>query len=203
MLPKNREYYIACSGGVDSMSSLNFLLKGKRTPYAILYYNHNTGSYANEAEILLRHKSKELDCLFITDCLKEDLPSSISKQHFWREKRYSFFDSVIKQKKLPIITAHTLDDCVEQYIISCFFRPNCLPIIPYNGPSNTIRPFRSWKKTDIRDYALKNSVSFLEDPSNFKNDYLRNKVRNKLVPILKDMDSNVYNHVRKLILSEK
>jgi tRNA(Ile)-lysidine synthase TilS/MesJ len=46
-IPKS-EFGIACSGGVDSMAILDFLVKGRYNPH-ILYFNHNT-EHGDEAE---------------------------------------------------------------------------------------------------------------------------------------------------------
>jgi len=39
-IPKT-EFGLACSGGVDSMAILDFLIKGRYLPH-VLYFNHNT-----------------------------------------------------------------------------------------------------------------------------------------------------------------
>ncbi len=46
-IPKNK-FGIACSGGVDSMAVLDFLIQGKYKP-EVLYFNHNT-DHGQQAE---------------------------------------------------------------------------------------------------------------------------------------------------------
>jgi tRNA(Ile)-lysidine synthase TilS/MesJ len=48
-LPDNNKFFVACSGGVDSMSALHWLARGNRMPYAIIHVHHNTGAYADRA----------------------------------------------------------------------------------------------------------------------------------------------------------
>jgi tRNA(Ile)-lysidine synthase len=40
-------------------------------------------------------------------------------------------------------------------------------------------------KAELEEFARKNKIPFREDPTNFSSDFLRNRIRNKLLPLLK------------------
>ena len=46
---------------------------------------------------------------------------------------------------------------------------------------NIVRPMILVHKDEIHEYATKNKIKFRVDTSNFKNDYVRNKIRNKIL----------------------
>ena len=58
--------------------------------------------------------------------------------------------------------------------------------IPENN-GKIIRPFINFEKTEILKYAKKNKLKWREDASNQSNIYLRNKIRNELVPLLNSL----------------
>lgn len=201
-LPPDNGYYIAVSGGMDSVAALSFLLSSKRYPIAILYYNHNTGQYSNDAEDFVANIADKESIDFISEKLTTSTPSGVSKEAFWRNKRYNFFNNVTKDNPAPIITAHTMDDCLEQYIMSTMIRIKEYPLIGYLGPSNTIRPFRTWKRKDIESFFNKKKLRCIEDPSNKNTKFTRNYIRHNIVPHILHLNPGIYKHVLSLIEQE-
>ena len=104
---------------------------------------------------------------------------------------------------MPIVLAHNLDDCVEQYVINTVVRPSKTVTIRYNGPSNTIRPFRTWKKSDIIDYAKRNNLTYIEDPSNSDDSLTRNYVRHQIIPLILNVNPGLYTQVKEKVLLDK
>jgi len=200
-LPKNEEFYLACSGGIDSVVALYWLAQAKRKPRGLIYVHHNTGIHADEAErsVLVLH-----DILRIKELCMTKIPAYVagtgSKEKYWRTERYAFFGEVQRVSSLPIITAHTLDDCVEQYIINTLVRPRKAFTIPYKGPKNTIRPFRMWKKQDIKYFAHRKLIKHVEDPSNVDISFTRNLVRHEIMPKLLQVNPGLYSLVSKQIM---
>lgn len=168
--------YLACSGGIDSMFVLDFLLKGKRE-VTLLYFNHNT-EHGKEALDFLKNISDKLNLTLIS----EEYLGTDSTEVSWRNARYSFFS---KYTDMPIITAHHLDDNIETYIMSEV--KGTAKFIPYKR-GNIIRPFLLFSKKSILEYVRRYNVSWIEDDSNSKCDYDRNKIRNKVIPILREIN---------------
>lgn len=187
------------------MASLNWMLAGNRKPKAVIYINHNTGDYANKAEDFVFEycKSKKIDA--ISNKITQTPPKGVSKEAWWRSQRYNLFNSILEEESVPypIVLAHNLDDCVEQYIISTLVRFNPNKIIAYNGPSNTIRPFRTWSRKEINTYVTKHNLTWIEDPSNTNTKYLRNNVRHNILPLISNLNPGIYKYVKNLIIKEK
>jgi tRNA(Ile)-lysidine synthase len=201
-LPKDGEFHMACSGGVDSMAALNWLRRGGRVPKSILYVNHNTGEYSNKAHHLVTGYARIHNIRIDSIRIQKHKEGTGSREEYWRDQRYAFFDGIQAVDPLPIVLGHHLDDCLEQYVSNKLIRPRKAFTIPYKGKHNTIRPFRTWKKSSIREYAQRWKVQFIEDPSNKDTTYTRNKIRHDVLPTLLEMNPGLYRFVAKQIMLE-
>ena len=95
-----------------------------------------------------------------------------------------------------IAVAHNLDDQVETF----FMR-----IIRGSGPAGLagipavrgkiIRPVIGIYRKEIEEYLKSNKLSFVTDSSNLKDDYLRNKLRSSLMPLLTELNPNIMDTV--------
>lgn len=173
-IPKN--VYLACSGGKDSMMALHFLLQGRRDVH-VLYYNHGT-KHGKEAEHFVHEFCRE-------NKLHLDIGTyygGTNTEAAWRDARYKFF-SFYKDK--PIITCHHLNDNIETWLMSSIKGQS--KFIPYSR-NNVIRPFLLSTKRDIDLYVTRNNIEWIEDPSNIENEYSRNKLRNQVMPVLRDIN---------------
>jgi tRNA(Ile)-lysidine synthase len=186
-IPKG-EFGLACSGGVDSMAVVNFLLNGGWNPN-ILYFNHNTehGKLAEEfvTNYCERHN------LRLTIGRTEIKPQS-NKEKIWSDLRYEFFSKF----DFPIITCHHLDDCVETYLFSCL--RGFQSVIPYSK-GNVIRPFLLNEKSQFYKWCETKRVPFIEDESNKCVDYSRNRIRHNIVPEAILVNPGLKTVVRKMI----
>lgn len=197
--------YVAVSGGADSMAALHFLLnstwKGhSRRVVGIIHVNHGTGFYADEAQRLVKEFGASHP--FLLTGISEKIgppPEGRSKEDYWREERYKVFS---QYNDYPIVTAHHLDDCVEQYIINKMVLFNNRNVISYYGPCGVVRPFRTWTKESILEYCEKHKIEYLDDPSNEDTRFLRNNIRHNVIPTLLKMNPGLKNQVRKLIVEE-
>jgi tRNA(Ile)-lysidine synthase len=105
-----------------------------------------------------------------------------SLQNWARERLRLLFP--FKERKLRfIVTAHHLNDELETFIINLSRGSGIkgLSGIPKNE-NRILRPFLTFSKSEIYAFAEENNIDFREDKSNQKDDYLRNKIRNQIVP---------------------
>lgn len=186
-IPKG-ELGLACSGGVDSMAILNFLLNGGYHPH-VLYFNHNT-EHGNEAEKFILKYCKTHN-LKLTIGRTELKPTS-NKEKIWSDARYEFFSKF----DFPVITCHHLDDCVETYIFSCL--RGFQSVIPYSK-GNVIRPFLLNEKSVFTKWCSDKGVPFVQDESNDCVDYSRNRIRHNIVPEALLVNPGLKTVVRKMI----
>tara|TARA_R100000808_G_C2124909_1_gene135332 strand:+ start:136 stop:726 length:591 start_codon:yes stop_codon:yes gene_type:complete len=186
--PIPKRLYLACSGGIDSMFAMHFLRAGGRdvTP---LYFNHGT-EFGQSCENFL----KSLDIGAIYGKIEKTPEKGRSLEDFWRECRYNFLEQFADA---PVVTAHHLDDQIETWLQGvCHGRLD--RIIPYKR-GNYIRPFIYVSKREIKDYAHRHSLTYLNDPSNEDVRFTRNRIRNKIIPELLETNPGFYKSIKKLV----
>ena len=144
----------------------------------------------------LRGRDSDLDERFVKNlACRYDLPLFIlhpkitaknNLEEKLRDIRYTFFETIRTETKSHfIITAHHEDDQAETFLLH-LFRGSGLHGLAAMRPKNNflIRPLLNTSRADILDYLKMRNLSFCTDKSNHSNQFLRNKIRNKLLPLL-------------------
>ncbi|MCT2562338.1 tRNA lysidine(34) synthetase TilS [Chryseobacterium herbae] len=198
--PENHRYLLAVSGGADSMV-LASLFQGLGLVYQIAYVNYK-----------LRGEDSDLDQKTVQDfCEKNHIPFHLyevsekdkkpdnSIQLWARELRYRFFREIQNQEELEfLVTAHHLNDQLETFIINLSKASGIDGLSGIPAASNhTLRPLLIFSKKEIYDYAEENGIDFREDLSNKKSDYLRNKIRNEIVPRLLETNDHFLENFKR------
>ncbi|PTT29707.1 tRNA lysidine(34) synthetase TilS, partial [Chryseobacterium sp. HMWF028] len=205
--PENRTYLLAVSGGVDSMVLASLFrdfgheIQDSKFRFQVAHINYK-----------LRGNDSDLDQKTVQDfCEKnhikfhlyevseKDRKPENSIQLWARELRYSFFKEIQEKENLEfLVTAHHLNDQLETFIINLSKAAgiNGLSGIPSND-NNILRPLLNFSKKEIYEFAEQNAVEFREDLSNKKNDYLRNKIRNEIVPMFMETNDHFLENFRK------
>ena len=129
---------------------------------------------------------------------KTDNPS----EDYLRSKRQEFFRQWGGDQDL-IVTAHHLDDQVETILFRIFRGTGIKGIKGINQFStidgvNFFRPFLDIKKHDLKEYALKNNIPWVEDDSNEESNFSRNKIRNLILPSIRETWSSIDKAIIKL-----
>ncbi len=190
-LPNNPalHYFVACSGGVDSMVLLYILQKNG---YAVsaLHVNYQLRGLDSEKD----QKLIETTCkrVGISVHIKRiDLHKMLeinggNLQEEARNERYAFFQNFTKTADSKIVFGHHADDQVETFFLNL---ARGAGIMGLSGmlEENTgyLRPLLPFSKAEILAYAAENNVVWREDISNESNTYQRNKLRNIILPALK------------------
>jgi tRNA(Ile)-lysidine synthase len=185
--PWNR-YFVACSGGLDSMTLL-YLLQKLNKNVSALHINY-----------LLRGEDSEKDQELVEEACKQlgipchvkrvDLKRYLSEaggnlQEQARKVRYSYFETFKVKRDHFIVLGHHSDDQVETFFLN-LARGGGMMGLSAMLPKHEqyLRPFLTFSKEEILGYALKHELKWREDLSNTKNDYNRNKLRNVILPEL-------------------
>jgi tRNA(Ile)-lysidine synthase len=113
----------------------------------------------------------------------------ISIQEAARILRYEFLEKVRVTNGLDLIaTAHTADDQAEE-LLSRLIR-GCglqgLAGIPWKRDNTVIRPMLGIYSWEIRAFLSSCSISHVEDSSNLKRKYVRNRIRLDLIPYIRE-----------------
>lgn len=187
-----RNIAIAVSGGVDSMAVLDFLRRSRNV--TVLHYNHGTGVYADQATDLVREYCKKFSLECKVGFNAEDIPSGVSSEAWWREKRYAWFESATS---LPVITAHHLGDVVENWIFTSL---NGNPFLIPAARGQYLRPFLSTDKKDFESWCKRKEVPFVVDPSNVDTRYRRNYIRHVMMPHAEQINPGIRKTIRKKVI---
>ena len=183
---------VACSGGIDSMVVVNFLLQGRRK-VRLAYFNHDTSHSKQAQEFVEKYANKNNLDLFVGRV--RGTKGKRSMEEFWRDERYSFFNRIDTNF---LITCHHLDDVVETWVMSAM-HGNC-KLIPYQRNENIYRPFLMTSKKTIKDYADKKKLEWVEDPSNARTEYIRNHVRHSMMPGILKINPGIRTMIRKKLI---
>ena len=195
---------IAVSGGVDSIVLFHLCLKLK------------LNFFVAHCNFKLREKESDLDEKFVRDlAIKNNikfytksfntkkLSSNYNKsiQMVARELRYSWFEELSKELNVKhILTAHHLDDSLETFLINLSRGSGIDGLLGIPRVNDTVyRPLLIFKKDEILSYAKENKISWREDSSNRKQDYLRNQIRIEVLPKLKEINPNLLDNFSKSI----
>ena len=145
----------------------------------VAHFNHGTRTSADLDEQFVFSRCKELKVPFET--MKIMLGEGVSEE-LARQKRYDFLYHVANKYGGEIYTAHHLDDLIESIAINLIRGTGWRGLTPFSD-NRIHRPFieMGFYKTDILRFAAENKVLFREDPTNSTDDYLRNRVRSKLL----------------------
>lgn len=186
MVARDDHVVCAVSGGADSVALLfgMYLLREKLgITLSAAHFNHH-----------LRGEESDRDEQFVREfCGRYDIPLKVGEA--WvtpgkkgleaaaREARYSFFATLSGK----IATAHTADDNAETVLMH-LVRGTGLRglggISPVNR--NIIRPMLTVTRQEVLAFLEEYSLSFVEDSSNAGDDFLRNRLRHRVMPLLKE-----------------
>ena len=191
-----RRVYVAVSGGVDSMSALDFVRKGKRLVH-VLHFDHGTAHGKDARKFVEEYcKSEKLEVTVST--LKRSRDKSESLEEFWRNERIRFFR---EHTDAPIVTAHHLDDAVEWWVFTSLHGHSRL-MSCRNHESGVVRPFLATPKSELISWAERKGVPHVSDPSNESRNYARNRIRHDIVPHALLINPGLHTTIRKLIIGD-
>ena len=106
-----------------------------------------------------------------------------------RDLRYAWFEELRRQLSYDkIAVAHHADDQSETFFIN-LLRGAGLRGLKGMQPQNgvIIRPLLWASREQIHQYALENQITWREDHTNAETVYLRNKIRNQLLPAFDEL----------------
>jgi len=187
-----RKCTIAFSGGIDSVVISDFLLNGKRD-VQLAFFHHGTVN-SERAEEFVRTFAEERRVPLRIGRINSEKSRGLSPEEFWRNERYSFLDSLGS----PVITGHHLGDAIETWIFTSLHGESKL--IPYSR-GNVIRPFLVTPKEEIRSWASRRNLTWIEDESNGDPRYMRNRIRMHIVPEALKVNPGLGTVIRKKYLS--
>lgn len=188
---------VGLSGGPDSIFLLYILHNYFNNQLIITHINHKLrGVDSDLDEKFVRTISQKLKIpLYVIreDVKKLSNENKKSIEEVGREVRFSFFDKILKVENFnKIALGHNLDDNVETILINFIKGSGTKGLIGIpEKRDNIIHPIINIKKEEILKFLEENKIEYRVDKTNFEIDFLRNKVRNYLLPIIeKEFNKN-------------
>jgi tRNA(Ile)-lysidine synthase len=188
-----KKYVVAVSGGPDSLAlvaltrSYNFY-KSTKFYYVLIDHNirKNSNLEAQKVKKLLNKNNINLK-IFLN---KKKITKNIQAEA--RNTRYDLLNRFCKKNRIKILlTAHNLEDQVETFLIR-LSRGSGLkglsamkPLRKLSTYVSLYRPVLDIKKKSLIKIAKNIFGTYLKDPSNINEKYLRTKVRNLKKPLEK------------------
>lgn len=192
LFDSSQEVLLAISGGRDSvaMSEL-FHQAGFRFGIAHCNFHLRPGD-CDRDEAFVKSLAKKYNVPFYVahfDAKEDSKLWKCSIEDAARRERYAFFDKVNKENNYDVIaTAHHRNDSIETFFINLLRGTGISGlhgILPKNG--NIVRPMLCFDRQDIDEFVNNEGLCFVDDYTNNDDDYRRNLIRHKLIPILKDI----------------
>ena len=190
----------AVSGGADSVALLFalFLLREKLDfSLAAVHFNHGLrGAESDQDEAFVRML-----------CDRYDIPLTVGRgsvtagkkglEAAARDARYAFFDTLPGK----IATAHTADDNAETVLMH-MIRGTGLKglgaIAPRRG--RIIRPMLTVTRQEVLAFLEEFNLSYRTDSSNETDDFLRNRIRHHVMPLLERENPRICENLSAMAL---
>lgn len=208
MIEPGQHILVALSGGMDSavlLHALKYVSKQEKFTLSALHINHMLrGRAAIEDEEKARKMCEALCVPFY--CLRFDVAAFAKKNKLSIELsgRAVRYEQLFALKKIidadKIATAHHFQDNIETVIMRCMRGvgvEGLRGIAPYRR-GGVIRPLISFTKTEIVQYARMRKIKYGVDATNAQNEYLRNRVRNVVIPRCKEVNPDFEQLIERL-----
>lgn len=204
LLADARPTLLAVSGGMDSMVMADIFHRAGHL-FGIAHCNFQLrGAESDADERLVRQLAERWKVLFFSTRFETGSfaeKHGLSIQMAARQLRYAWFREIALQNDFArVATAHNLNDSVETALLN-FTRGAGLgglkgiaPLTNFEIPAegipegegsgtDLIRPLLFASRSEIEAYAKQNAILWSEDSSNASDDYTRNYLRHRILPL--------------------
>lgn len=180
---------VGLSGGADSAALLAVLTA---LGYRCIAVHCHFGLRGDEADRDLEHSARlaeKLGCEFRSirfNTWEYMADNHLSVEMACRELRYDFFEKLrLETGAAAIAVGHHRSDNIETFFLN-LLRGSGIHGLRGMLPKrdNIIRPLLETTRAEVEDYLNEQGISFIIDSSNLSNDFKRNKIRNKILPVI-------------------
>ena len=196
LLTRGKKVIVTCSGGADSIFLLHILNKLGYDCIVAHCNFHLRGEESNRDENFVREYCKKENLTLLVehfDTTKYATEKKLSIEMAARELRYNWFENIRKEYNAQAIAvAHHSDDSIETILLN-LLRGTGLKGICGIRPKNgyIVRPLLCVNRKEIEEYLQNNDTQYITDSTNLENEYTRNKIRNIVMPILREINPQI------------
>ena len=192
LLPSGSNLILCVSGGSDSIALLHLchqLSRLFRWQLHILHFHHGLREESDEEARFVRDLSQRLNLEFhlrTTRDFQSETSGLQEKARNWR--RAEAFKLREEIRADSILTAHHAEDQLETWLLK-WLRGAHLSGLQGMSRSDPpfIRPLLDFRKEVLSVFLKENGFEWREDASNQDSKYMRNRVRNELLPLLRTL----------------
>lgn len=195
---------VACSGGKDSMCLLHYMCTHRdELGIDVCAVNVDHGIRENSesdsnfvAKYCEKHDIKLYSFKVNAKQFSED--KKLTLEQGARECRYRVFRSLLSKHLVDkVALAHHLQDQAETILLNIFRGTGIAGAggMDYIRDDMYIRPLLNTSKSEIRAYVERNDIPYVEDETNQDDDFNRNYIRNRIMPLIRYRWSNADNAI--------
>jgi tRNA(Ile)-lysidine synthase len=205
---KNTKLLVAVSGGIDSVC-LAHLLHLSGFNFAIAHCNFKLREEeSNQDENFVKLLAEEWGVPCYTKQFDTELYAQTHKiniQMAARELRYEWFAQLKEKYGFDkIVTAHHKEDSIETFFINLFRGSGTSGLKGISITNKAIvRPLLFALRKDIVKHIQAFKLEYREDSSNASKKYLRNKIRQDLIPQIQQIDEKAIGGIVQSMLHLK
>lgn len=179
---------LGVSGGPDSSAMLDVFSKLKlkcNLELIVVHINYNLRGLDSIKDVeFVKKLAKKYTLPIILLDVKIEKKNNLEEK--LRDIRYAFFEKIRKENKFDLIAvAHNLDDQAETMLMHLIRGSGMLGLSAMQLKNKrVVRPFLDITKKEILEYLKEENLKYRRDKTNAQSKFLRNKIRNKLLPYL-------------------
>ncbi|MCQ2380447.1 MAG: tRNA lysidine(34) synthetase TilS [Victivallaceae bacterium] len=191
---ENKTLLVGFSGGADStaalLMTLHFARKFNIRTVAVHFNHHLRGDESDGDETSARNLAERLNCEFIKVDLAFETSSNVEANA--REARIESWKKLAAEyNAAAVVTGHHADDRLENLLLRLGRGSNATGLTSMRSMSRIgnvvfVRPLLDLHKEDIVSWLNDKGIPFRTDSSNLDSTYLRNKLRNEIIPLLRE-----------------
>ena len=189
--PATACYRVAFSGGLDSHVLLHALCQLRDrldAEIGAVHVNHGLQPVANDWVTHCRSVCADLDVPFISLLVDGRALPGESPEAAARAARYAALADWLPPNNC-LLTAQHQDDQAETLLLQLLRGSGvsglaAMPRSATLGAGRHLRPLLDVRREELRDYALAQSLTWIEDPSNADTAFDRNFLRQRVLPVL-------------------
>ena len=200
LLQPGMKVLVACSGGLDSSVLAEFLVQVSRLlqiEVELAHVDHRTRGVTSERESVWVHVLAER--LGVKAHGLSVSPSENMSQVELRDLRRRALAALASDIGAgAIATAHHADDNAETFLMRSLSGSGSRGLTGIPAKDGIwIRPLLGATRQELEAYAREKGLAWVEDPSNARGDYLRNRLRREALPLLETLRAgSVHNMAR-------
>lgn len=188
---------VGLSGGPDSVFLLHFLARvkdKKNLKLIVAHLDHEWRETSKQDAHFCKTLATSYNLEFVSTTINDlnlNIKFNGSKEELGRKARRAFFESLAVQYHVSgIVLAHHADDQMETFFIRMVRGASLAGLAGMKAKDGLyIRPLLEIKKDQILTFLKEHNLSYVIDESNTSDEFLRNRIRNTVIPALRQADS--------------